>query len=300
MQWLLDARSKVPYVGMIFQRRGPALDITAFDSLEVTWESDRGTALKIILMADEPGFTRSDRPLSRRYLQMECSPGIAPERRTLPLELFLTPAWWFRENRHLLDSPHRFLERLLAVSFEAGESVQPGAQDVVRVRSLRLVGHGRRSWAGGGLLLLLASAFLGILAFRAPRNPPDLPSAPSVKPQALDVPPSRSELVREWMQSHYQHPDISMEMLSREIGVGEDTASREVKKAFGEGFKQVLNRLRLAEAQRLLRDTEMGISEIAYKVGYGNVPHFNRMAKDAWGHSPSEERVVGRKGELRS
>jgi AraC-like DNA-binding protein len=97
------------------------------------------------------------------------------------------------------------------------------------------------------------------------------------------------------MQSHYQLPDMSLEMLAREIGVGEDTASKEVRKAFGEGFKTVLNRLRLIEAKRLLANSELGISEVAYKVGYGSVSHFNRVAKEAWGCSPAEQRENARR-----
>lgn len=35
-------------------------------------------------------------------------------------------------------------------------------------------------------------------------------------------------------------------------------------------------------------------AEVAYKVGYGNVPHFNRLAKEAWGCTPTEARQADR------
>jgi AraC-like DNA-binding protein len=67
-----------------------------------------------------------------------------------------------------------------------------------------------------------------------------------------------------------------------------------VKRVFQETFKGVLNRLRLQEARRLLHESDLGIAEIAYKVGYGNVSHFNRLAKETWGRTPTEERTLAR------
>lgn len=93
------------------------------------------------------------------------------------------------------------------------------------------------------------------------------------------------------MATHYSGADLSLETMAKELGLGEDVLSREIRKAFQDTFKGTLNRLRLTEAQRLLRESDLGIAEIAYKVGYGNVSHFNRLAKEAWGRTPTEERA---------
>jgi len=63
-----------------------------------------------------------------------------------------------------------------------------------------------------------------------------------------------------------------------------------LKKVSGLPFKQYLNRLRLEEAKRLLTQTDLQVSDIAYKVGYGNISHFNRVFKDHLGISPNDFR----------
>jgi AraC-like DNA-binding protein len=288
MDWRLDS-APVPYVGMLLEYQGPPLDVRAFDSLALDWDTDRGTALRVVLLAHEAGFTRADRPVSRRYLLMECVPGTTVGPQSLPLDRFATPAWWFRVNQRPVDNLHRPLDRVLALAIEMGESVGVGAHDIVRVRGIRLVRTPRLSLGGVGLVFLsLVLAGLAGLG-RLPLYRSGIPSG--LEPVPLAVPPPRQLAVQEWMCNHYHDPDLSLEKLAAAIGVGKDTASTEVRKAMGEAFKPALNRLRLQEARRLLLETELGISEIAYRVGYANVTHFNRVSKEAWGDTPSGVRA---------
>lgn len=284
MDWRLDSAA-VSYVGVLLEYQGLPLDVRSFDSLVLDWDSDRGTALRAVLLAHEPGFTRVDRPVSRRYLLMECVPGTTIGPQALPLDLFATPAWWFRVNERPVDNLHRPMDRVLALAIEMGESVAVGAHDIVRIRGIRLVRTARLSLAGTSLLLL-SVVLGGFLAWRRGTGR-RWPVSSGLEPLPLSVPPPRLLAVQNWMCSHYHDADISLEKLAVAIGVGKDTASIEVRKAMGEAFKPALNRLRLQEARRLLHETELGISEIAYRVGYANVTHFNRVAKEAWGDTPS-------------
>lgn len=55
-------------------------------------------------------------------------------------------------------------------------------------------------------------------------------------------------------------------------------------------FTQYVNQLRISDAQKLLQETEWNISEIAFKVGYENLSHFNRNFKSIVGKTPMEFR----------
>jgi AraC-like DNA-binding protein len=299
LDWKLEACSTcAPFMGLLLEPHPKRLiDLSRFDSLELEWESDLGTPLRVILLTDEPGFTRPDKPLSRRYLQIERSPAIEHTTTSLPLSQFQVPAWWFRETGHPMDPEYRPLDRVGAFALEAGESVRPGAHDVVRLKALRASGPGKPSIWGAILALATLGCLIGsMFPFKssATQTPSRTMPEPAPTPVPLQIEPSRTDLVRTWLLSHYQIPDLTLEQLGREIGVGEDTASAEIRKAFGETFKPALNRIRLAEARRLLASTDLGIAEIAFKVGYGNIPHFNRVAKDAWGRTPSEERLAAK------
>ena len=96
-----------------------------------------------------------------------------------------------------------------------------------------------------------------------------------------------------FLSANYARPELDLALTARETNLSESAVSSGVKEAAGEGFRQHLGRLRLTEAARLVRSTKLQMTEIAFKVGYGNVSHFNRQFRELWGCSPSEMRQGG-------
>jgi AraC-like DNA-binding protein len=191
-----------------------------------------------------------------------------------------------------------FLDRCAAIALENGETAQPGSEDRVRIAALEFV-KARPSnipafvlWGGG---ILCALAAIGLSRGAGAASIPAKPTVPSLNATPLDTPPFRAEVIRTWLEGHYHQPDVALEGLAKELALGPDATSKEIRKHFQDTFKGMINRLRLQEARRLLAESDLGIAEIAFKVGYGSIPHFNRLAKDAWGRTPTEERATLRR-----
>ena len=51
-------------------------------------------------------------------------------------------------------------------------------------------------------------------------------------------------------------------------------------------FTEFLNRTRIGQASRLLRETTQSVSEIGYSCGYNSIPYFNREFKKITGQTP--------------
>lgn len=68
--------------------------------------------------------------------------------------------------------------------------------------------------------------------------------------------------------------------------------SQTVRRATGLSCTQHLQRQRIAQAKRLLRETDLSISEICAAVGYANTGHFYHLFQQEAGMSPAEYRVV--------
>lgn len=297
-RWALGNDLRSAYLGFLLERPDHArFRIDQWDSLALDWESDKGEAVRIAILVDQPGLTTGDRPLSRRYLQIEGVPPRQRGRSSWPLAELRPPAWWFRENHQPFETDRQFLDRALAISIENGETAAPGASDEVRIYAVDLKAAEPSPYPT--LAFFLAAALFSVAGWALGRRRPAPPQAPAevvrpLAPSPLDIPASRGDQIRAWLETHYHDPDSSLESLARELALGPDAASREVKRVFQDTFKGVLNRLRLQEARRLLLESDLGIAEIAYKVGYGNVSHFNRLAKEAWGRTPTEERAQAR------
>lgn len=69
--------------------------------------------------------------------------------------------------------------------------------------------------------------------------------------------------------------------------------------AEGTSIKEVLAQARLAGAQRLLRETELSVTEIGWMTGFSDTAHFSRRFRETLGTSPSAWREQERPGVAR-
>lgn len=86
--------------------------------------------------------------------------------------------------------------------------------------------------------------------------------------------------------------DINLETVAARYFISSAHLSRIFKKATGFTFIEYLTDLRIHEAQRLLSETSLRLSEIAARVGYQNHTHFGRMFKLITGNSPRDYRKL--------
>lgn len=289
ISWVLHGKAAYPYCGALWRlgREDSLLDLTGFDGLVVSWRSAKGLPIRWTLESIGPEASMPGIVHPNRLVQCETRPSREWETEVVEEGGFRVPLWWFQSNRRMVDSL-RYLDRVAQLTFSSGESAPHDAPDTVEIRSLALLQRGSRRLAF--LALLLPIGFLAWWLARHRRGePPTLP----VPPRPLDLPPTAAETVVAFLSANYARPELDLALTARETNLSESAVSSGVKEAAGEGFRQHLGRLRLTEAARLVRSTKLQMTEIAFKVGYGNVSHFNRQFRELWGCSPSEMRQGG-------
>ncbi|NVJ86832.1 MAG: helix-turn-helix transcriptional regulator [Algoriphagus sp.] len=85
---------------------------------------------------------------------------------------------------------------------------------------------------------------------------------------------------------------ITLEEVATVANLSKEAFCRFFKLRTRKTFTQYLLQLRINEAQKLLRESEMGIAEIAYQVGFDNLSYFNRGFKNITGITPKEWRKI--------
>jgi AraC-like DNA-binding protein len=83
---------------------------------------------------------------------------------------------------------------------------------------------------------------------------------------------------------------ISLEQVAEKANLSKEAFCRFFKLRTRKTFTQYLQQLRIAEAQKLLIETDLGIAEIAYRVGFENLSYFNRSFKNLCNQSPRDFR----------
>lgn len=82
----------------------------------------------------------------------------------------------------------------------------------------------------------------------------------------------------------------TVEDLSGRLGVGVRHLSRLFAKHVGASPLQVAQTLRIGRAKRLLDETALPISEVAFRAGFGSVRRFNAAFSKLYDRSPSSIR----------
>jgi len=90
------------------------------------------------------------------------------------------------------------------------------------------------------------------------------------------------------------HEAWPVERLAEVSGVSEAHFARSFKQAFGIPPHRYLLTRRIEQATTLLRDTELGITEIAFATGWESLGTFGRTFRDITGQSPSAARLQAR------
>ena len=88
-----------------------------------------------------------------------------------------------------------------------------------------------------------------------------------------------------YVNNHFAD-DINLTTISDKFFISTCYFSRTFKKIMGLSFTDYLNSVRVKEAQYLLRNKNMSITEISEKVGFKSATHFGRIFKKLTGISP--------------
>lgn len=86
------------------------------------------------------------------------------------------------------------------------------------------------------------------------------------------------------------HEAWPVKRLAAVSGVSEAHFSRSFRRAFGIPPHRYLLTRRIEQANTLLRDTELSITEIAFATGWNSLGTFGRVFQDVTGRSPSAMR----------
>lgn len=84
--------------------------------------------------------------------------------------------------------------------------------------------------------------------------------------------------------------NLDVETLSRVMGMSRTALFRRVKADIGVSPIELISRLRLERAQRLLVDGNMTVQEVAYEVGFSSPSYFTRCYHEHFGTTPTDSK----------
>lgn len=159
-----------------------------------------------------------------------------------------------------------------------------GSNGQIKARFLELVTSAATiTFAGSSIRLdTCACSLLGLIVDRL-----ETPSEPGAGSSRADI----ADLTL-WVLNHLDRP-LALADLVRESGWSTAHLTRMTRREVGLAPMQYVSRLQMRQAERLLRDTELAISEVAAMVGFSDPLHFSRRFRQLSGRPPSQARKAG-------
>ena len=284
-----------PYAGLAVEPETTYFpDLSGYDYIDLDISSTNSKAVQFFLNTYEPGITIKGKPMSLRYVLYETPAKNKKGKQRLRLRDFKTPIWWYPLiglSEKDLGEPH--LDKVVKFSFSNGVLLPLNEKETITIRSIT-VGKNYYpfyGWASGTLLIYYS--LMALIVYYKKR----LSSIPSkvISYQQIELETGIGDAQKkiiEYLSTRYNDPELSLSAMALELGLNQRKISDEIKTYYSLTFKQYVNGIRLNEAKRLLKETALPINEIAYKVGFNNVTHFNRAFKQYCNCSPQEYRSL--------
>lgn len=127
--------------------------------------------------------------------------------------------------------------------------------------------------------------FLSVLMDLAEETSASQLSTGPAMPPCRPVDRQRIETIVRYLQSHYTD-EIDFVDLARHIGMDQTALCRFFRRVTGSTMTAYVNELRVSAASQMLRDTDLSILDIGFRVGFGNYSNFNRQFQRIKGYSP--------------
>lgn len=92
-----------------------------------------------------------------------------------------------------------------------------------------------------------------------------------------------------YIEKNYAHK-LTLSEVAEKTYISQWHLSKLLNKHMGQNFSEILNHVRIKEAQKLLKDPSLRIGDIAEMVGFVDMAHFSRVFKKIIGTSANEYR----------
>jgi len=106
----------------------------------------------------------------------------------------------------------------------------------------------------------------------------------------ISIPPTFLEQVDEAIQQYLGNEDLSTDQLAELLFMSSSQLYRKIKQKTGCSPSTYIRQKRLKHGYYLILRSELTLSTIAYRVGFGSISYFSKCFSDYYGFPPSELR----------
>jgi AraC-like DNA-binding protein len=281
-----------PYSGLnIAYQHNQLLDVSRYNKVQVDVSSQGLQHLSIYLTAKDRNVKDTTNRLAIRRMVTDLFVHGKREKVNISLDKFVTPDWWY----NIVDQPKTDfsdpeLNRMVSVSISTG--LNPKTDQACSFTVHTITFYRDNSWVIFWMCLVQAFVMVGMFVLVYPKSQKATSIVPAIdiyyKPILLGEVQRSGHDFLDYIHEHFADPELSLTQISKATGIGQRTISDTISEKFDCNLKTYINQIRINESKRLLLESDLNMSEIAYSVGFNSPANFNRVFKSFTEMSPSE------------
>ncbi|MBN1980879.1 MAG: helix-turn-helix transcriptional regulator [Chitinivibrionales bacterium] len=282
-----------PYAGISiqFMANDSFIDVSPFNYVAITAYSDKAESFNLYLKTFIDGFTIPTDMFTQYFLMKEVPLQKEFHTHRVYFKDFIVPSWWIAQNKLLeskIGKPQ--FEKTISMHIENGTVTPLDQTFTIHIKKITFGKDNNIAY----LLFVCIVIFYYLLYFLVKKllkkRAPKQVIIPYKELEVKNDADNEMKRLTECIARNFSDPNLAVEKLAREAGISAAKIPVLLKREYNMNFKQYLNKIRITEAQRLLKESDNQIVSCAYAVGYNNIPHFNRTFKQSVGLSPKEYR----------
>lgn len=216
---------------------------------------------------------------------------------TIALDDLETPQWWLSKYGFDYSETGYLLNKTMGFAWANSLQSPFNTPANVKLTDIQLSGSEPRYIYGAGIICVCLWLLFFVAQLRRYTRVLTLNIRARVKGdqplmayKKLFIEPQKDkekDALLRYMATEYTNHDLNLEAAITSLNINRNKINDILKDELGLTFTSYLNKLRLTEAARLLTESNnVNVSEIAYAVGYNNVPYFNKLFKQEYGCAP--------------
>lgn len=292
-KYKLTEEKAEPFVGLFFKKKEHQdlfYDLTKYNEIVISLSAKEGKRIPINFTVDYEGFTKSVDNDDLTSLPFSCVIEYeGPGEYHLPIEDFKIPSWWFREknvndSKVKEDFQNYSFKRVNFFVVGSCQTLGPNKEDEIIISSINFNNNHQKSILFAVIFWVVLMTLNLVWYLMGKKEKVLVP----VQMSETDDTEAESKIERliNYIAKNYADPDLKSSKINAELGISTRDIGLLIKEHYSTSFKNYLNTVRLTEVKRLLKETQLSVSEIAYSCGYNNISHFNRLFKAEIGISP--------------
>lgn len=287
----LSADKEEPFAAFYFRDKSidsNLIDLKDYNSFSVYLKAEKAQKIPVTLRFRNDSLIK----LSKSFPEISVTTVIdytTAGLYTVELKEFEIATWWLRY--HGIEKETIDLKQLTQLKYLAIGScmaLEPGSSDVILIDQVKFYNDYSMIWMGLGLVFTSLFVFLYMLGKQKKSKKTIVVEHIEVEDKS-DLAHKKVVLIKNFIGRNFSDANFSMYHVQQELKLSASEVRKIFKDDIKDSFKAYLKTVRISEVKRLLLlDSDLTISEIAYKCGFSDIPYFNRLFKKEVGSTPKD------------